>query len=335
MLTTEELQKRLFLAKEFDIEVLQTIHDKKWLQIWVPKEYGGLDCSLPEGLKTLQELARTDGSFGWFITLCSGANYFARNLKKETASKLFNKPDVCFGGSGMLSGTAEKIGDEYVINGFWSYATGAPYLSHFTLNAQIVEGGKPLFTDDEQPKFLSFVLESSQVEIVPDWNAMGMVATASHSFKVENQYVPEDQSFLYNEFYSDGYLSQVPFQTFADLTLLVNYIGMAEHFLQQSEMIKTVNGQVELRDYLNIVTEKVNRYAKDIEESLLKGSPLNEELVAEIHQFGEQVVEKLMVFIVKLHQSTGIKSSANDEVINQIFKDFFTATQHANFRPKA
>lgn len=335
MLTTKELQKHLFLAKEFDTEVLQTIHEEKWLEIWVPKEYGGLDCSLPEGLKILQELARTDGSFGWFITLCSGANYFARNLKKETASKLFNKPDVCFGGSGMLSGTAEKVGDEYVINGFWSYATGAPYLSHFTLNAQIVEGGKPLFTDDGQPKFLSFVLESSQVEIVPDWNTMGMVATASHSFKLENQYVPEEQSFVYNEFYSDGYLSQVPFQTFADLTLLVNYIGMAEHFLQQSEKIKTVNGQAELCDYLNAVTEKVNRYAEGIEQIFLKGSSLKEELVTEIHQFGEQVVEKLMVFMVKLHQSTGIKSSANDEVINQIFKDFFTATQHANFRPKA
>ncbi|GGB76825.1 hypothetical protein GCM10007424_16070 [Flavobacterium suaedae] len=334
MLTTEELQKRLFLAKEFDQEVLQTIHDKKWLQIWVPKEYGGLDCSLPEGLKTLQDLARIDGSFGWFITLCSGANYFARNLKKETASKLFNKPDICFGGSGMLSGTAEKVGGKYVINGFWSYATGAPYLSHFTLNAHIVEDGKPLLTDDGQPKFLSFVLEPSQVEIIPEWNTMGMVATASHSFKVDNQYVPEEQSFVYNEFYSDGYLSQVPFQTFADLTLLVNYIGMAEHFLIESEKIKTVNGQAELRNYLNTVTEKVNQYAEGIEKTLLETSALEEELITEIHQFGEDVVEKLMIFIIKLHQSTGIKSSANDEVINQIFKDFFTATQHANFRPK-
>lgn len=332
MLNKEELRKHLLQAERLDSEVLQTIHDKKWLQIWVPKEYNGLGCSLSEGLEILKEVSQIDGSLGWMVTLCSGANYFSRNLLPETASKLFRDSHICFGGGGMLGGTAEKEGDKYLINGLWNYATGAPFLTHFTLNAQIVENGLPKFKDNGEPEFLSFVLEASQVELIPSWKSMGMVATASHSFKVKNQYVSEGHSFIYNQFYTDEPLNRVPFETFADLTLLINYLGMAYHFLEKSREIKTVAIQDELSEYLAIATKKLMQYAIDIEQILQHNHVLKQAYISEIHSFGEEAVENLMFLIVKLYQRLGIKASVTGQEINQVFRDFFTATQHMNFR---
>ncbi|MHA3789934.1 acyl-CoA dehydrogenase family protein [Flavobacterium hauense] len=328
----EGLRKRLSGAEKLDAQIVETIYDKRWLRIWIPKEYNGLGYSFEKGLNVLREVAEIDGSLGWLVTLCSGANFFSRNIIPEVAKDIFENEKVCFGGGGMIGGTAEKRGDMYFINGLWNYATGAPYLSHFTLNAQIVENGKPLFDENGEPEFLSFVLDPEQVELIPTWKSMGMVATASHSFKVSEQYVPEQRSFVYNRFYSDDYISRIPFETFADLTLLVNYLGMAQHYLDESLAIKKVALQQEMEAYLIEAVEKVNHYAKKTEQILLDNGSLEAEFIMEVHAFGEKVVEELIVMIIKLHQLMGVKASVTNHGINQVFRDFFTATQHFNFR---
>src|SRR5690625_882912 len=183
-------------------DVLHWISDNNYWNIWVPQSYGGLEKTFTEGLKTLKSLAAIDGSLGWTITLCSGANFFIGNLKPKIAKALFSESgDTVFGGSGGLFGTAEKQDDTYLISGTWRYATGAPYLTHFTLNAKIIENGIPLKHPDGSPVFRSFVLPKSQVTVVEDWNTMGLQSTATHSFVVDRVKIHQDYSFMYNEFH--------------------------------------------------------------------------------------------------------------------------------------
>ena len=117
MLKIDAIRKQLLNVETFNSEVLQLIEKQNWLKIWVPKQYNGLGLPFSEGLQILQKTAKIDGSLGWFITLCSGANYFSRNLKPTIAHQLFSSQKTCFGGSGMLGGTAEKQNDYYIVNG--------------------------------------------------------------------------------------------------------------------------------------------------------------------------------------------------------------------------
>ena len=110
MLDIPKLRQELLNKESFNQVVLDHIYTQNWLNIWVPKQYNGLGLHFSEGLKVLQSVAKIDGSLGWFVTLCSGANYFSRNLKPDVASNLFSSQKTCFGGSGMLGGTAEKVG---------------------------------------------------------------------------------------------------------------------------------------------------------------------------------------------------------------------------------
>src|SRR5690606_19406710 len=134
METMQKLRELCADKEEFPQEVLEWIARENLWNLWVPKDYGGLERSLTQGLKELRSLAQVDGSLGWTVTLCSGANFFVGNLQREVAREIFSGREgpVCFGGSGGVHGTAEKQGDGYVISGRWRYATGAPYLSHFT-----------------------------------------------------------------------------------------------------------------------------------------------------------------------------------------------------------
>ncbi|WP_314244598.1 hypothetical protein [Empedobacter tilapiae] len=332
MLNINSIREQLLNIETFNSEVLQFIENKNWLNIWVPKQYNGLGLEFSEGLKTLQSIAKIDGSLGWFVTLCSGANYFSRNLKPNIASNLFSSQKTCFGGSGILGGTAEKIGEDYIINGLWHYATGTPYLTHFTLNAKIIENGKEVLDKNGDPKFLSFILDKSQVKLIPTWKSMGMIATSSHSFEVNNQKVNQDYSFIYNEFYSDDLVEKIPFRIFADLTLLVNYLGMAEHFIEKSLDIIHYQKQTDFNNFVKESTSKSIEFAKIIENLLASNSPISGEIETDIHSFGIKTVEEITQFIIQIYPQLGIKASKLNDEINQIFRDYFTATQHRNFR---
>lgn len=313
----------------FSEEVLDRIASENLWNIWVPKEFGGLELGFKAGLSTLYSLARQDGSLGWTVTLCSGANYFIGNLMPEVAKELFAQP-VIFGGSGGMFGSAEKVGDSYRLHGKWRYATGAPYLTHFTLNARIHENGVALKNEDGTPKLLSFILPASKVTIIEDWNTMGLKATATHSFEVNQVLVHERYSFVYNQFYLDQPIFKIHFSVFADLTLWVNYLGMAEHLLDITQTLE--NPLLEkLKSEIYTAKEQVEVFATQVEEITKSGHELPKDLIQEIHLTASESVKELAQAFIAAYPYLGVKASRADHVINLIFRDFFTATQHHIF----
>ncbi|WP_144282049.1 acyl-CoA dehydrogenase family protein [Chryseobacterium echinoideorum] len=333
MLIPQEIRIKMQQVSEVPAEIIEQIHQERLLQIWVPKIYGGLGLRLNQGLKVLFNWSKIDGSLGWMLTLCSGANFFSRNLKPHIASKLFADVTTCFGGSGMIGGTAEKQTDgTFLISGLWHFATGAPHLSHFTLNAKLTENGIPLLDESGNEMIRSFIISKNQAEIIPNWKSMGMKATGTYSFKIENVKVSEDYSFVYDEFFTDDVLDKIPFRIFADLTLLVNYLGMASHFAEEA---------VKIRPHLNLdlfnkkieeAMEQVFAFADEIEFLLNNSKLIISEKQDEIHTYSSDLVESLSHQFLDIYFQLGIKASHTDSAVYQVFCDYFTATQHANFR---
>ncbi len=316
LILSKHQKTQLLNAEHFSQEIMQLVHRKKWLLIWVSKEFNGLDVSFSKGLKLLYQIAKTDGSLGWFVTLCSGANYFSKNLRPKIADEIFSTKNVCLGGSGMVAGTASLINkDKFLINGTWKYATGAPHLTHFTLNAKV---------DND---IVSFVIPKENVTIIPDWTSMGMRATNTFSFEVKDVIISKKYSFKYDTFLTHDKSSNIPFTVFADLTLLVNYIGMAQHF---AELVD--NKQMIF--YSESVLKQTFSYAKEIERAIAKNKTLSKEQMQHIHTFGEESVSDLCMYFMSSYPKSGIKASQLTSPINQVFRDFFTATQHTNFRKK-
>lgn len=310
-------QKNLLLnAEKFPVEIIELVHHKKWLLIWVSKEFNGLDFSFNKGLKLLYQLAKEDGSLGWFVTLCSGANYFSKNLKPKIAQEIFNTKNVCLGGSGMITGTAKVLHkNDFLLNGTWKYATGTPYLSHFTLSTKV---------DNE---IVSFVIPKEKATIIPEWESMGMRATNTFAFSLNDVAVSKKYSFKYDKFYTQDKSSGIPFTVFADLTLLVNYIGMAQNFAETIHDMK-------MQDFTESVLKKTIVIGKEVEHTIANKKILSKAQIEQIHVFGEEIVFDLCNYLIKLYPNLGIEASRTTSPINQIFRDFFTATQHANFRKK-
>ena len=333
MLLHKEIREKMHGASEVPQSIINQIHHERLLQIWVPKVYGGLGLRLNQGLQLLFDWSKIDGSLGWMLTLCSGANFFSRNLKPNIAKELFSNPQTCFGGSGMIGGTAEKqTNGTFLINGLWHFATGAPHLSHFTMNAKLTEKRIPLLDESGNELIRSFVISKNQAEIIPNWKSMGMKATRTYSFKVDNVKVTEEYSFIYDEFFTDDALDKIPFRIFADLTLLVNYLGMASHFAEEAIKIRP---HLDLNFFDKKIEDamvKVIDFANEIERLLNVSETITQEKQSEIHDYSSNLVNGLSQLILQIYIQLGIKASHTDSAVYQVFCDYFTATQHSNFR---
>ncbi|WP_395091563.1 hypothetical protein ACF3NR_10520 [Vaginella massiliensis] len=332
MLSVNEMRNELFLAEGLSDKIISEIHQQKYLQIWVPKIYGGRELSFVDGLQLLQSLANIDGSFGWTITLCSGAHYFARNLLPAKAKELFSSPDIFVGGSGLIGGTAEKTSSGFILNGQWTHATGSTYLSHFTLNAQLTENGQACLDDNQQPIIRSFIVPKEKVNLHPSWPFMGMRATHTYAFEVKNAAISSEDSFVYDVFYTQDLVSHLPFRLFADATLMVNYLGMSAHFAEEAAKYKSDEEIQFLKDFVDQSSEKLLNFAQQSENSLMDKKIISVEFIEEVHQFCTDVLHHLTHLMLDVYLILGMKAAKNDEVLHQIFRDYFTATQHANFR---
>lgn len=313
-------------------DVLNWISTRNFWKIWVPKEYGGLALDFSSGLQQLKHLAYIDGSLGWTITLCSGANYFIGNLHPPTAHRIFGtqKP-VIFGGSGGVFGTAELHSDHVVLNGQWKYATGAPYLTHYTLNASLTKKGLPVLNSSGKPVIQSFIIAKDKIQSINDWNTMGLRATATYSFEVKEVKANLEDSFLYDHFYLADNIFKIPFRIFADLTLWVNYLGMATHYKEEALKYLPATKVNELQKLLKKGEDKTWHYSQKTITLIESQIQIDSDFEQEVHSYFCMLIKKINHALIELHPLLGMKAATNNESINQIFRDYFTATQHRNF----
>jgi alkylation response protein AidB-like acyl-CoA dehydrogenase len=328
-------------------EQLSLIYKYEWFKIFVSKEYGGLELSLPDALLLEEQLAYIDGSLGWTITLCAGANLFVGYIDKKIAKQIFSKQKVCFGGSGAATGKAAITDDGYIINGYWKYATGAPHLTHFTANCIIEKDGEPVLDKNNQHLIQSFFFKRSEVKVIEYWHTPGLKATAGHSFSVENLYVPNERSFIINAetvTHNDA-VFLFPFLQFAELTLAVNTLGMTSHLLEEANAVINKRRQLKkitIRQYdysnkligdasnkIEMLRTKFYETAATAWNELLIKKNIPVKTLNNISKLSARLVKECRARVAAVYPYCGLSAINGKTEIERIFRDVFTASQHS------
>ncbi len=165
------------------------VHERGWLRMLAPASAGGAELALPEVVRLEEAIAAADGSMGWLVTLCAGAGWFAGFLPPALAREIIGTPNLCVAGSGARTGFADVDANGYRLSGSWDFATGAPLATHFTMNAVIRENGAPLIDGSGAPRIRAFIIPASLVQVHDSWRSVGLRATASHGFSVDDVWV--------------------------------------------------------------------------------------------------------------------------------------------------
>ncbi|MDZ5456300.1 acyl-CoA dehydrogenase family protein [Azohydromonas lata] len=155
-----------------------------------PKRFGGDALPATDFLKMVERIAEADGSAGWVAAFGSANTYLAA-LPLETQAMIYaDGPDQVYGGGLYPLQPAQRVHGGWKVSGRWRFASGckcADWLS-VGIGAAGPNGmaGKPL----------AAVLPASRVEIIDNWDVVGMQGTGSHDLQLHNEFVADEWTFV-------------------------------------------------------------------------------------------------------------------------------------------
>ncbi|MEV6586931.1 acyl-CoA dehydrogenase family protein [Streptomyces acidicola] len=155
-----------------------------------PRRYGGYEFGLPTFFRMVTEIARGCPSTGWALSLTAAHVLQAATLFEERAQDEIFGADGEFRAASTVTpvGIAQPDGDGHVVlDGTWSYASGAPYSTHYvgqTLRAPEKPGDPP-------GPFVLFVAPRALWTVVDDWHGvLGLRGTGSNSIRIDQGRIP-------------------------------------------------------------------------------------------------------------------------------------------------
>jgi indole-3-acetate monooxygenase len=327
------------------LQQLSIIYQEKWFKLYVPKAFGGLELSLPDGIRIQEGLAWADGSMGWVVTLCSGASWFIGFLALTEIPDLFRNELLCFAGSGQASGIAKHTGSGYEVTGYWDNASGAPHATAFTANCLIEKDGIILYQEDSSPLVQAFIFLREEVIIHKNWNAIGMIATASHSFEVKRLKVTADRRFIIEPAHAilHGPIYQFPFLQFAEATLAANSSGLAVRFLDlcgvlfkekakhKNEKEKFILSSLleEATTELQGLRQSFYTTVQDSWDAIVKDKIIPPSLLRMVSKSSQLLASRGRHWVDTLYPYCGLIAANPETEINRVWRDLHTASQHS------
>jgi alkylation response protein AidB-like acyl-CoA dehydrogenase len=322
---------------------LQLVYEQQWFNLLSPVVYGGLQTALPQLIQTEEALSWADGSLSWVVTLCCGAGWFGGFLDPEIARQIYADPEACLAGSGAATGTATISGNGYIISGNWKYASGVHHATYITVNCLIMNGSEPVLNADGSQLILPFVLDRKDIQLLSGWKYIGMIATGSDAYEVNDLYVDKNRCFKIEPDAAiiDETLYKYPFLQLAEATLAANISGMAVHFIDlckpafanKATNIRRVNeGNVTvMNDALLSATEMLNQARTAFFDAVGASwnAPQSTELLKAVSDTSRILAKIARECVDELYPYCGLLAASPDTEINRVWRDLHTASQHA------
>jgi alkylation response protein AidB-like acyl-CoA dehydrogenase len=164
--------------------VVEAFHREGLLGMWVPRTLrGGLELAPLPSMDVLETVAYGDPSAGWVLMAASlatgtGGAY----LGDEAVAELFGKDRLpVIAGQGTRPGTAVPVPGGFRLSGCWSFASGIKHGTHIHTLGVIPDTGEARI----------FVLPVEQATLLDNWDVLGLRATGSIDYRIDDVFVPE------------------------------------------------------------------------------------------------------------------------------------------------
>ncbi|MGD1257096.1 acyl-CoA dehydrogenase family protein [Mycobacterium seoulense] len=180
-------------AKVVPPDLLARLADAGAFRMFVPRQYGGEQLSLPDAMAVIEELSHADASTGW--TVMVGADFapvFARFPKQVVDSEVYHDgPDAMARGALAPKGIAVPADGGYVVSGQWPLASGSYKHDWMMGNCIVLDNGQPRMTELGAPEMKLAMVPTEQVQFLDTWDSVGLRATNSNDFVLKEVFVPE------------------------------------------------------------------------------------------------------------------------------------------------
>lgn len=177
------------LVRVPDATVAEMDQARLW-DLMIPHRYGGLQTSVRTYKEAVAELGRGDASTAWAAALINICNWMAAvGYPKRVTDEVFAKGGVR--ACGVLSPRQAKVrrvpGGYVIEEGLWGFNSGVYHANWDLLGIPMVDEAGNV-TDQGLA-----LLPIEQVEILDDWDTIGIRGSGSSSVSVKDVFVPDER----------------------------------------------------------------------------------------------------------------------------------------------
>lgn len=152
-----------------------------------PRRFGGDALSPSQFLQLIERISAVDASAGWVASF--GSSVYLAALPLDTQAELYaDGPDVAFAGGLYPLQKAERVNGGWNVAGEWKFSSGCK-------GADILGVGL-VGNEQSQGKPLTALLRPEHVEIVENWDVIGLNGTGSHDLRVSGHVVKDEWTFV-------------------------------------------------------------------------------------------------------------------------------------------
>lgn len=171
--------------------VVGAMRDAGLFRMVRPKALGGLEVEPVSLFRVVEEVSRIDSAAGWNLQISLSADPFGAWFPDESVREIFADPSAILAGSFNPPRRATPVEGGYRVTGRTPFNSGAHQADWFFGLAHVFDGQRPRLGLDGEPIVLLTACPASDVEIIDNWNTLGMRGTGSHDVALNDVFVPQ------------------------------------------------------------------------------------------------------------------------------------------------
>ncbi|MDE1008584.1 MAG: acyl-CoA dehydrogenase family protein [Paraburkholderia fungorum] len=309
-----------------------------------PQRFGGDALPPPQFLRILERIAIADGSTAW-VAAFGSANTYLASLPLETQQHIYaSGPDQVFSGGLYPLQPATRVSGGFKVSGQWRFASGCKGADWIGVGI----GGTPANSGDANAgKPFTAVFPAHEVEIVENWNVVGMQGTGSHDLRLHDKFVDTQWTFVRgSQPLIDEPLYHYPAVAYqAQVHAAVN-IGLARAALDlltgMSGSTKTTTGAPRLADRAyyrsGLAKAEANwrsaraffyESAEATWQTIIAGDPVTQEQANLLRLSATHAAQVCAEVVMQAYQMAGVAAIYRENRLQRLVRDSIVVTQHA------
>jgi indole-3-acetate monooxygenase len=325
-------------------DMIATMKRARIFRAGTPKCFGGDALAPADFLRVLERIAVADGSAAW-VAAFGSANVYLAALSVEIQREIYAEgPDQVFAGGLYPVQPAAAATGGWTVSGQWHFASGCKGADWIGVGI----GGAPAGSDGPNAgKPLTAVFRAEEVEIVDNWNVVGMQGTGSHDLRLKDKFVADPWTFVRGGCaVIDEPLYKYPAVSYqAEVHAAVN-VGLARAALdlaaEMSGGMKTTTGAPRLADraYFRIELGRAEaqwrsaraffyQASEDAWNSITAGNPVTAEQTSLLRLSATHAAHVCADVVQQAYRLAGVAAIYRNHRMQQLVRDSMVVTQHA------
>jgi alkylation response protein AidB-like acyl-CoA dehydrogenase len=183
-------------ARQLPAQTIAEYRDAGVLRILQPKRFGGQQGRFSLFSRIVEELTYGCASSAWVYAVLAEHQWIIAQYPEQAQVDVWgNDPEAVAYSSLAPRAAAKRVQGGWRLSGRFPFSSGCDYAQWAIIGAFLGEAG--------DPRSIAYLLVPlAEVEIVDDWQTLGLLGTGSKSLVLHDVFVPEHRSVMVSDLFA-------------------------------------------------------------------------------------------------------------------------------------